>query len=119
MVLSFIGLDSLDENEVNDLKTYSDRFYQKVSRTITTNTDPLVILHVKKMKASGRRCKYSIHGKVESPKLLTSVEYSDWDLIRALTKTFEKMESEIAHKFKTQGKNERVSFKKAIKESAD
>ena len=93
MVLSFIGLDSLDENEVNDLKTYSDRFYQKVSRTITTNTDPLVILHVKKMKASGRRCKYSIHGKVESPKLLTSVEYSDWDLIRALSKTFEKIGS--------------------------
>lgn len=119
MVLSFIGLDSLNENEVNQLKTYSDRFYQKVSRTITTNTDPLVILHVKKMKASGKRCKYSVHGRVEGPKLLASVEYSDWDFVRALNKTFEKMETEIEHRFKTEGKTGRVSFKKAIKESAE
>lgn len=116
MPLNFIGLDSLDETEANNLKTYSDRFYQKVSRTITTNADPLIILHVKKMKASGKRCKYSVHGKIESPKLLASVEYSDWDFIRALNKTFEKLEFEIAHKFKTEGKTGRVSFKKSMKE---
>ena len=114
MALSFIGLDSLSEDEVNSLKTYSDRFYQKASRIIIN--DPLVILHIKKMKTSGKRCKYSVHGRIESPKLLASVEYSDWDFIRALNKTFEKMESEIAHKFKTEGKNERVSFKKSMKE---
>ncbi len=117
MALSFIGLDSLDENEVNNLKTYGDRFYQKVSRIVAN--DPLVILHIKKMKTSGKRCKYSVHGRVENPKLLASVEYSDWDFIRALNKTFEKIESEIAHKFKTEGKNERVSFKKAIKEDVE
>ncbi len=119
MAITLVGVDSLDENEVEKLKTYGDRFYQKISRTITTNADPLLVLHVKKKKTAGKKCKYSVHGRVESPRLLASVEYSDWDFIRTLNKTFEKIESEIARKFKTKGKNERVSFKKAVKESAE
>jgi ribosome-associated translation inhibitor RaiA len=113
MALNFIGLDSLDENEVEKLTAYGERFYQKACRIVK---DPLVILHVKKMKTSGKRCKYSVHGRIEGPSLLASVEYSDWDFVRALNKIFEKIESEIAHKFKTEGKTGRVSYKKAVKE---
>ncbi len=113
MSLNFIGVNSLDEDELSKLTTYSERFYNKTSRNLQ---DPLVIFHVKKMKASGKRCKYSVHGRIEAPSLLASVEYSDWDLVKTLNKTFEKIETEITHKFKTEGKTNRVSFKKSIKE---
>ncbi|MBS3171394.1 hypothetical protein J4449_02150 [Candidatus Woesearchaeota archaeon] len=113
MALNFVGLNSLDESEISKLTMYSERFYQKICRTAN---DPLVVLHVKKMKSSGKRCKYSIHGRVEAPSLLASVEYSDWDFIRTLNKTFSRIENEIGHKFKTEGKNQRVSFKKSSRE---
>ncbi len=110
MSLSFIGVNNLDENELNKLTTYSEKFYNKTCKNLV---DPLVIFHVKKMKNSGKRCKYSIHGRIEAPSLLASVEYSDWNLTKTLNKTFEKIETEIEHKFKTEGKTNRVSFKKS------
>ena len=116
MGLSFIGVNSLDESELDKLSAYSEKFYNKTCRTFS---DPLVILHIKKMKNTGNKCKYSIHGRVEAPSLLASVEYSDWDLVKTLNRTFEKIENELDHKFKTQGKKERVSFKKSMKEDLD
>ena len=116
MALNFIGLNCLDENEAGKMSAYGERFYQKACRIVK---EPIVVLHIKKMKTSGKRCKYSLHGRVEAPSLLASVEYSDWDLIRTLNKTFEKIESEISHKFKTEGKTGRVSYKKAVKETSE
>ena len=113
MGLNFVGLNSLDEKELANLTTYSEKFYNKTCRFVH---DPLVILHVKKMKETGKKCKYSVHGRIEAPSLLASAEYSDWDFIRTLNTTFKKIENEIEHKFKTEGKNNRVSFKKSMKE---
>lgn len=110
MGLSFIGVNSLNENELSKLSDYSQKFYNKTCKHLN---DPLVILHVKKMKNSGKRCKYSVHSRVEAPNLLASVEYSDWDFARTLNKTLEKVEIEIEHKLKSNGKTERVSFKKS------
>ena len=110
MSLSFVGVNSLNEAELNNLTTYTERFYNKTCRSLE---DPLVIFHIKKMKDSGKKCKYSVHGRIEGPSLLASVEYSDWDLVKTLHKTFEKIETEIEHKFKTEGKTNRVSFKKS------
>ena len=113
MALNFIGLDSLDENETGKISTYGERFYQKVARIIAK--DPKIILHVKKMKTAGKRCKYSVHGRLEAPNLMASANFSDWDLTRTLNKTFEKIENELEHKYKTEGKTGRVSFKHNLK----
>ena len=110
MTLNFIGVNSLDSNELNKLTTYSEKFYNKTCRNLH---DPLVIFHVKKMKNSGKKCKYSVHGRIESPSLLAAAESSDWDLVRTLNTTFKKIENEIEHKFKTEGKTNRISFKKS------
>ena len=111
MGLSFIGVNSLDETELNKLTTYSERFYNKTCKVLN---DPLVIMHIKKMKNSGKRYKYSVHSRIEAPSLLASAEYSDWDLTRTLNKTFEKIENELEHKLKPE-KHNRVSFKKSRK----
>ena len=110
MGLSLIGVNSLNEDELNKLSDYSQKFYNKSCRHLN---DPLVILHVKKMKTAGKRCKYSVHSRVEAPNLLASAEYSDWDFERTLNKTLEKIERELESKLRTNGKSERVSFKKS------
>jgi len=112
MALDFVGLDSLDEGEIRKLTSSSERFYSKAVRM---SNDPRVIVHVKKMKTGGKRCKYSVHGRVEAPTLIASANFSDWDLTRTLNKTFEKIENEIEHKYRTEGKTGRVSFKHDLK----
>jgi len=110
MGLSFIGVDSLDENELSKLTFYSEKFYNKLLR-YSKEKDPLVVLHVKKMKTGGKRCKYSVHGRLEGPSLLASATYNDWDFVKTLNTIFKKIETEIEQKFKTEGKKERVSYK--------
>ena len=100
MPIEYIDLNVLGDEEKPILDKLSREYYRKISIKFK---NPKLILKFRKYKATGRRAKYSIHARVDSPNLLASAEAFDWDFARALHKVMKKTINELKHKFKLEG----------------
>lgn len=110
MKISYVGLKNLDDLETAKIKNLSIEYCEKFERDL--GKDALLILHLQKYKVEGKRAKYSIHAKINSPSLILNANAADWDLNRVLHKVLKKFKGEIEHKFKPKPKP--YGFKKRL-----
>lgn len=97
--ITILGLEDFDSKEKRKIVDYTNKYSEKFFRDVKG----LMILHCKKHDKEGKRVKYSLHVKIETPATLISVKDDDWILATALNKVFNKVENRIQHKFKTEG----------------
>ena len=111
MEVSYIGINELEGFEKPTLNKLVDEYSKKISRDIQNGK---IIMTIKKYKKAGNRVKYSLHCRIDSPNIIAVATASDWDFPRTLHKVFNKVRSEIEHKFKTEGK-EKYNTKRIVK----
>jgi len=97
--IRFIGLEDFNINERAIINEIVPKHSKKISRSME---DYVLILKFKKHSTANKRIdesvKFSMHAKIESPKMIISSSYADWDLRRTLHKTLEKLQKEVDHK---------------------
>lgn len=101
-IVQFVGLKSLSSEEQEVLYRLSLEYLDKVRRSVQGPISTLVV-HVKKYNSAGKRKKFSLHVRciVASKEIFESCKSHDWDLPRALHKSFEDLRQQIAHKLRT------------------
>lgn len=106
MDVNIINKKELNEFELTVVEDYSGKFYDRLAieyYKTSQNVRPKLFLAVKKhakKPSDSMVCNYSIHAKLEAPSIIISAHESDWDLKKALNKTFDNMVREMQHKFK-------------------
>ncbi len=97
-IIQFVGvkdLEPVDQAVVNKLST---EYYDKLKRMI--NNLASLKVHVKVSNEEGKKKKYHMHTQLIAPtKTFTSTKSEDWDLPRALHKTFQDLEHQVNHTF--------------------
>ena len=94
-MLRFIGIKEL--NIIERLKLFSlTKHYHKKLRTYLKN--PELIVRIKKYSKQGKQ-KFSIHSRINAPRLILTSQSADWDLSRTIHKNFNKFLKEIENKF--------------------
>ena len=98
-IIQFIGVNELSEAEQNVVNNLSAEYYEKIKRSLKNLTSMAV--HVKTHNDEGGQKRYELHIRAMSPShVFESKKDSDWDLARALHKSFKNIEREIEHKLK-------------------
>ena len=95
--ITILRFDELSSVEQGITRQLAARLYSRVEHYAQ---DPLLIVEVKKQEKDGKVVKYAVHSRVRAPTIIASVRQADWDLARALHKTFENLLNELEHKYK-------------------
>jgi len=111
MIIQYHDIHDLEIDEKSIIKNITENYAGKFDRDVRNG---VLIIKVKKYSKRGSKPKYSINSRIEAPNVIASADAHDWDLNRALRKNLNKLEMEIQHKYKTEGKRERKPFKKAV-----
>jgi CBS domain-containing protein len=100
--IQFIGLRKLEK----DLDPYTYDYVQKLASFYAEKIAYLIknintiTVHFKKYGKGGKAAKFSVHVKVAAPTaVLTSSKAADWDISRAVHKSFKNIERQILHRF--------------------
>ena len=103
-IIQFKGLKDLEDPEQDKVKALSLEYYEKIRRLINNETS--LKIDVRQYKKPGSHStKYSIHIKALAPtKTKFEADKFDWDLARAMHKTFKALINEINHSFHKQSR---------------
>ncbi len=96
MPIQYVGLDALDEKDIETLTRISEKAYPKLERYYPNET--LVIVIKTHSKSQGTRAKISIHAKIDAPRVKVIARSDDWDVAKATHKIFDKLQEEAKHK---------------------
>ena len=97
-IIKFIGLEDLEETEQQMVKDIAEQHSLDIQRIMKNLTN--LVLHVKAYGGEGKRAKYSVNLKVESPTAtIASDKTAEWDLQKAIGTAFRKLERELLHRF--------------------
>jgi len=97
MIIQFIGLKKLSEDEISIINRVTKTEKRKIERDLKNSK---VILTIKKGDKDGKRARYSIEAKINYPNTKFAAQAEEWDLAKATHKIFNKLEQEIQHKLK-------------------
>ncbi|MEK6973979.1 MAG: hypothetical protein AABW41_01960 [Nanoarchaeota archaeon] len=104
--IRFIGLNDFNDGEKALINEITLNNIKKISRHIG---DYELIVKLKKHSTANKKIdetiKYSIHAKMQFPKILITASYADWELKRTLHVIYDKLLNEIKHKFKINKKS--------------
>ena len=112
MDILFINKRGLSDDEIEVVKTMSEQYATKIETNYykaAENVVPKLFVRVKKhaIKPEELRNNYSIHLKIEAPSIIIAASEDDFDLRKALHKTFLNLITEIEHKFKNEKRKRR------------
>ncbi len=95
--ITYVGLKNLDSFEISKVQTVVDRCFPKIQRHFSNAS---LTVNIKIADATGTRKRYTISLRVSAPSVILSAEHTDWELQRAIHRTFDGLENEARHKFK-------------------
>ena len=95
MIVQFIGLKKLSEDEISILSRISKIEKKKIERDLENSK---LILVIKKEDRGGKRARYIIEAKIDNPSTIYKAQVEEWDLAKATHKIFTRLEQEIQHK---------------------
>ncbi len=95
MIVNFVGLKGLDEEEISILHRISKTEKKKIARDLENSK---IILVIKKEDRDGKRARYILEAKIDNPNTVYKAQAEEWDLAKATHKIFNKLEQEIRHK---------------------
>lgn len=97
-VLQFVGVNDLSIEEQVAVNEVSTKEFEKIERMLNNRVS--MVVHVKLYTKQGGKNKYSLHVRVIAPTgEIESCKSHDWDLMRALRKSFEDIQNQINHRF--------------------
>ncbi len=101
-LIQFIGVSELTPEEQAMVSKLSTEHYEKLSRILKNNIENMTV-HVKGYAKEGEKKKYSLHVRVKIPSsaVIESCKSHDFDLARALHKSFDDLRAQIEHRFHT------------------
>jgi len=94
--INYKRLDKLDDFEIALVHKISEREFGKVKRNLANAS---LVVDIKKINREGRRAAYEVKARVDAPSLVLHGEHTDWELQRALHRTFDNLKNEIERKF--------------------
>jgi hypothetical protein len=109
--IKYLGLKNLDSFEIAQLNSLTEKFYPKIERKVP---DAILTVHVKTLNREGKKKTYDIKLKLSSRKIgVKSVHQpkADWDLARALHKTFNNLANLVNSCIKPETRTRKKSFK--------
>lgn len=95
--ITYINLDKLDAVEIATVQRISSREFGKIGRDFA---DASLVVDIKRINKAGKRALYEITARIDAPSIKLYAEHSDWELQRALHRTFDNLKMEVEHKFK-------------------
>lgn len=105
--IQIIGIKDLDEMEIEAVNRLANRYYGKIQREIKNLTS--LAIRIKSYDKEGREKKYSIHVKVIAPtRIFVSTKAFDWDLDKALHKSFRDVIRQLHHSLHTDDQHRKV-----------
>ena len=96
MPIQYVGLDLLNEKDIETLTRISEKELPKLERYYPNET--LVLVIKTHSRSQGTRAKISIHAKIDAPKIKVIAKADDWDTAKATHKIFNKLKEEAKHK---------------------
>jgi len=95
----FKGIKNLSDEEKSIIADLSGRYYSKLARIVK---DPCLEIHLKEHKqGEKKKKKYVFLIRCKSGKRFFEVKDFEWDLKKALHKSFKALISEVKHKLKS------------------
>ena len=101
-VVNYIGLKSLDSDEVDVVKSIVESHVEKVRRNLS---DFDMVVHVKLHDVQGRK-KYSLHCRIDDPHVDFVTDAVDWDLRKTAHMLMEKLDNVIKKKLRVDGQQQ-------------
>tara|TARA_Y100000310_G_scaffold293646_1_gene323388 strand:- start:267 stop:602 length:336 start_codon:yes stop_codon:yes gene_type:complete len=98
-LISTKGFEVLEEQDKLDFDKLINEYAVKIERKVK-NLDNFII-HLKEYKKLGNQKKFSIHVRIADSYKVFEADAADWDFKRTLHKVFNKLDSEIEHRFHT------------------
>jgi len=98
MPIQYVGLDDLNEKDMEKLTSISEKAYPKLERYYPDET--LVLVIKTHSRSQGTRAKISIHAKIDAPRIKIIAHADDWDMAKVAHKIFDKLEEEAKRKLK-------------------
>lgn len=99
-LIQFVGLNDLSPEEIDTVNALSQEYFSKLKRAIKKLSTLIVHIKCYDKKDKGRK-KFSLHLRCLSPlKIIESCNEQDWDLARALHKSFNDVLVQADHIFK-------------------
>lgn len=95
--IQIIGMNELDENELQIVNELSTQYREKLARDLKNITS--LVVHVKLSQKEGNKKKYTIKTRVIAPTKIFESSDSDWDLARTLHMVFNDLKRQIQHAF--------------------
>lgn len=97
-VLQFVGLNDLSIEEQTAINQISTKEFEKIKQKL--NNSISMIVHIKTYSKNSSKPKFALHVRVIAPTdIIESCKSHDFDLLRALHKSFEDIARQIEHKF--------------------
>ncbi|MBI2565061.1 hypothetical protein HYV79_03685 [Candidatus Woesearchaeota archaeon] len=95
-IIQFVGLKDLSAPQQVLVNSLATAHYDKLKRELNNLTS--MVIHIKYYKKEGEKQKYSLHVRCIAPtKIFESCKSHDWDLARAMHKSFEDLRRQIEH----------------------
>ena len=105
MFIRYIDLKILDSFEKATAESLTSKYCEKIDVFLKNAAkSSTLVFDIKKYNKTGSAVKYSVHLRLDVPNLKFSAKAADWDLNRVLHKVFNKLEHEVKHKFKSEGR---------------
>ncbi len=101
-VVNYIGLKSLDSDEVDVVKSIVESHVEKVRRNIS---DFDMVVHVKLHDVQGRK-KYSLHCRIDDTHVDFVNDAVDWNLRKTAHMLMEKLDNAIKKKLRVGGQQQ-------------
>lgn len=102
-VIQFAGVRELEPSEQDTVQSLSTEYFEKIKREMHNVTN--VIVHVTtggKLDGKEKRRRYTLHVRAISPGFVfESSKNDDYELPRAVHKSFEEILSQIQHRLRT------------------
>jgi ribosome-associated translation inhibitor RaiA len=101
-LIQFIGVSELAPEEQAVVSRLSTEHYEKLNRILKNNIENMTV-HVKCYAKEGEKKKFSLHVRVKIPShaVIESCKSHDFDLARALHKSFDDLRTQVEHRFHT------------------
>ena len=104
--IQVIGIKDLDEVEIEAVNRITNKYYSKIQRD-TKSLAPITV-YIKPYTKEGKQRKFAIHIKVMVPtNIIVSTKVIDWNLEKALHRSFEDIEKRIQHTLHTDNQHKK------------
>ncbi|MFH1455502.1 MAG: hypothetical protein ABIF40_00965 [archaeon] len=107
VMISYIGIRDFASEEKDVIKKISEEFAEKFDLVDSNGT---LKVEVKKYNSTGTVAKYAVNLMFDSVTVVQNVKQDDWELKRALRKTFENMSNALSKMDKQAAKKTPKTF---------